>query len=48
MRIGLVTDSLSDLTKELYERYSIKMVPLNILFGDENYKDVIDLSPMQF
>ncbi|HNZ08883.1 MAG TPA: DegV family protein [Bacillota bacterium] len=48
MRIGLVTDSLSDLTKELYERYSIRMVPLNILFGDENYKDVVDLSPMKF
>ena len=48
MRIGLVTDSLSDLTKELYKKYDIKMIPLNILFGEENYKDVIDLSPERF
>jgi len=48
MRIGLVTDSLSDLNPELYKKYDIKMVPLNILFGETNYKDVIDLSPAQF
>ncbi len=48
MRIGLVTDSLSDLTEGLYKKYDIKMIPLNILFGEENYKDVIDLSPEKF
>ncbi len=48
MKIGLVTDSLCDLTPELYKKYGIHMVPLNILFGETNYKDVLDLSPMQF
>jgi DegV family protein with EDD domain len=48
MRIGLVTDSLSDLTEELYKKYSIQMVPLNILFGETNYKDFIEIKPLQF
>lgn len=48
MRIGLITDSLSDLTDELYKRYHIGMVPLNILFGEENYKDVIEMQPGRF
>jgi DegV family protein with EDD domain len=38
MGIKLITDSASDLSKELQEKYNIEIVPLNIQFGDEHYK----------
>lgn len=46
--IKIVTDSTSDLTGEMYSRYNISVVPLNVHFGDENYKDKVDLIPEKF
>lgn len=48
MTIKIVTDSTSDLTVEMYSRHDIAVVPLNVHFGDENYKDKVDLTPEQF
>jgi DegV family protein with EDD domain len=38
MSIKIITDSSSDLPKDLQEKYDIEVVPLNIQFGDEHYK----------
>ncbi|WP_246945339.1 DegV family protein [Bacillus pinisoli] len=38
MSIKIITDSSSDLPKDLKEKYDIEVVPLNIQFGDEHFK----------
>ena len=47
-RIAIVTDSTSDLTPETQERYGITVVPLNVHFGQQSFKDQIDLTTDQF
>ncbi len=39
MKIAITSDSVIDLTKELIEKYDIKIKPFNFLLGDEEYKD---------
>ena len=38
-KIKLITDSTSDLTQELIEKYDIDVLPLNVHIGDKTYKD---------
>ncbi|WP_373598148.1 DegV family protein [Paraclostridium bifermentans] len=44
----IVCDSLSDIPKNVREKYDIEMVPLTVRFGDDEYKDGIDLNPKEF
>ena len=37
--VKIFTDSTSDLSKELLEKYNIGVIPLYIHLGDEEYKD---------
>ncbi len=46
-KVGIVTDSLACLTKELVEQYGIRVVPLSFYFGDKVYKDWVDITPSQ-
>lgn len=46
--VKLVTDSASDLTPEVIKDLEITVVPLHIQFGNETYKDRVDLSPEEF
>jgi len=46
-KVAVVTDSLACLTKELVEKYRIKIVPLNIHFNGKVYKDWVDITPKQ-
>lgn len=39
MKIAITTDSVVDLSKELLDKYDIKIVPLNILLGSDEYLD---------
>ena len=48
MPVKVVTDSTSDLPPELAESLGITVVPLNIHFGSEVYKDGVDLSADAF
>ena len=48
MAVRLVTDSTCDLPRELAERWDIKVIPCNVHFGDEVYKDGIDIGPDEF
>lgn len=47
-RIAIVTDSTSDLSATQATRHGISVVPLNVIFGSEQFLDGIDLSPAQF
>jgi DegV family protein with EDD domain len=46
--VRIITDSTCDLTSELLKQHDIVAVPLNVHFGDEAYKDGIDLRPDNF
>ena len=39
MKIAITADSVIDLTPQLISEYDIKIIPLNILLGDVDYKD---------
>jgi DegV family protein with EDD domain len=46
--IALVTDSTCDIPSEWIEKYRIIVVPLTIIFGDQQYLDGVELSAEQF
>ncbi len=46
--IRIVTDSTADLPLSLVERYGIGVVPLSVIFGEDSYRDGIDLSSGDF
>lgn len=46
--VALITDSTCDIPQEWRERYDIGVVPLTIIFGDQQYKDGVDLTAEQF
>jgi len=43
MQIQIMTDSGADIPESLRERYDLKIVPLNVHFGDEQYKSGVDI-----
>ena len=47
-RVAIVTDSTSDLPAAERDRLGIAMVPLNVHFGDEVFRDQIDITTDQF
>lgn len=47
-RIGIVTDSVSNLPSEISERQNIRVLPIKITFGMESFLDGIDLMPADF
>jgi DegV family protein with EDD domain len=46
--VKIVTDSLSDISPEKAKELGIAVVPLNVHFGDNVYKDGIELPPDEF
>ena len=44
----IVTDSTSDIPKELVEKYDIEIVPLTVRLGDKVFRDYFDVSPPEF
>ncbi|MEA1872394.1 MAG: DegV family protein [Chloroflexota bacterium] len=46
--VKVVTDSLSDITPQLAQELGITVVPLYVQFGDETYRDRVDLSTEEF
>ena len=48
MAIKIVTDSASDIPTDIAKKLDITVVPLNVHFGDEVYKDGIDLTTDTF
>lgn len=48
MTVRVVTDSTCDLPGEFAEQLDITVIPCNIHFGDDVYKDGIDIQPDEF
>lgn len=48
MKIGIVTDSTSDLPPELVSKYDIEVIPLHVLMDNQHYQDGVDLTATQF
>ncbi len=48
MKIAVVTDSTSYLTKELIDRFGIFVVPLSVNFGNRTYRENIDITTTEF
>lgn len=46
--VALITDSTSDLPKEIIEKYQIHVVPLTIHFGDNYFLDQVTLTSSKF
>ncbi len=48
MGIRIVIDSTSDVTKDIIEKYNLKVVPLTVNFENESFLDKIELSSSEF
>ncbi|MBR5559757.1 MAG: DegV family protein [Oscillospiraceae bacterium] len=44
-RVIIASDSTCDLNSELLERYQIKILPLGVSLGENQYKDGVDIDP---
>jgi DegV family protein with EDD domain len=45
---AVVTDSTADLPGEWGERYDIQVVPLKVMFGEESFREGVDMNNEQF
>jgi DegV family protein with EDD domain len=45
--IRILSDSTCDLSPELVERYGIGIIPLYVHLGDKEYRDGVDIDPLQ-
>jgi DegV family protein with EDD domain len=48
MAVRIVTDSTADLTGDEASELGVQVVPLNVHFGADSYRDYVDLSPADF
>ena len=48
MSIRIVTDSTSDISQELADKFGIVVVPAIVTIGDKSYRDGIELSRDEF
>ncbi len=46
-KIAIITDSTSDLTQDIIDKYDIKVLPLQIIYQNKIYKDKVDITPEQ-
>lgn len=46
--IGIITDSTCDIPEPLLEQYGIIVVPQTVIWGEEQYRDRIDMQPEAF
>src|SRR5574340_545681 len=46
--IGILTDSTCDIPDDLVEQYGIQIVPQMIIWGDQQYRDRVDIQPHEF
>jgi uncharacterized protein len=46
--VAVVTDSSADLSDTVLDRHRITLVPLQVMFGDETFRDRVELRPEEF
>ena len=47
-KIAVVTDSTADLTPEMVEELGVTVVPLRVIFGNEAYREGVDITTEEF
>ena len=47
-RVALITDSTCDIPPRLIERYDIVVVPMHLIWGNETFRDRVDMEPKAF
>lgn len=47
-KIKIITDSTSDIPRSIIDKYDITVLPLTVLFGEEEYRDWVDITPSDF
>ena len=47
-KIKIISDSTADIRYESIEKYGIKVLPINLYFGDEQYRDYFDIKFEEF
>ena len=45
MSVKVIADSTCDLSEELLKKYDIAVLPLHIVLGDTEYKDIVEIKP---
>ncbi len=48
MAIKIITDSTCDIARETVDQFGISIVPAYVLFGEESFRQGIDINPTQF
>ena len=46
-KVKIIADSTVDLSTELYKKYDIDILPLNVSFGEETYQDGVNITPKE-
>jgi len=47
-KVAIVTDSTSNIPEELLTNYQITQIPLQLIWGNDNYRDGLDITPLEF
>ncbi|NMC14972.1 MAG: DegV family protein [Chloroflexi bacterium] len=47
-KVAIVTDSTAYIPPELVEQYKIHVAPLELIWGDETFRDGVDIQPKEF
>jgi len=45
--VAIITDSLACLPPEMVRQYQVRVAPINLYFGDQVYKDWVDITPTE-
>ncbi len=48
MKTAVIVDSTAYIPKEIRDKWNIHMIPLNVIFGDEAFREEIDLTAAEF
>ncbi len=48
MSVRIITDSMADVPEELVKKLNITVIPVNVIFGTETFRDGVDLTSEQF
>ncbi len=48
MTVKIITDSMADLPLDVIKKLNITVVPVNVLFGTDSYRDGVDMTTEQF
>ena len=48
MKTAVVTDSTAYIPKHIREELGIHMIPLSVVFGNESYQEIVELSTTDF